>query len=354
MIPYGQDYTCEHGEPWGECPVGCGDSAGSAFARTLLRRSELKTLPKVEPLIDGVISMRASVVMFGPTGASKTLIGLSQALCIGLGLPWLGNSTLQAPVLYVLGEGSSGLDDRVRAFEMFYGVEADDDAVIFSVKPASLAAIRTWSEIRAEALDLGRRVVFFDTFSSLAPDADETKDAATFTRRLSDLAAAIDGTAVLVHHPGWSDAERTRGGYQLEANVDEVLKVSGSPASNAVQVTRKKVKEGPAGDVFWLRRKVVELGRFDSHGRPVTSVTVDLTTADAAAVPTRERILEVLADMGEVGATGPQLLTMTGTPEDKRTTLHKALRQLVADGLVAKEGKRRYERYSLVHEVSEP
>jgi hypothetical protein len=315
------------------------------FARTLLRRSELKTLPKVEPLIDGVMSLRASVVLFGPTGAGKTLVGLSQACCIGTGNAWLGSAVRKLPVLYVIGEGASGLDDRVRAFELFYGVEVDDEAVIFSVKPASLNLPQTWAEIRAEAHDLGRRVVFFDTFSSLAHDADETKDAASFTRRLSDLAAAIDGTAVVVHHPGWSDQDRTRGGYQLEANVDEVLKLSGNAHSPVVQLSRKKVKEGAAGAVLWLRRKEIDLGRYDDKGRAVTSVTVDLTTATEAVMPMRDLILQVLDDMGDTGATGPQLLKMTGTPDHKRSTLYAALRKLVDAGEIKKEGTRGHENY---------
>jgi hypothetical protein len=26
VIPYGTDYTCDHGEPWGTCHLGCGDT----------------------------------------------------------------------------------------------------------------------------------------------------------------------------------------------------------------------------------------------------------------------------------------------------------------------------------------
>ena len=38
-------------------------------------------------------------------------------------------------------------------------------------------------------------MVVLDAFSSLAPDADETKDAALVIRRLSDLSAEINGAA---------------------------------------------------------------------------------------------------------------------------------------------------------------
>src|SRR5207244_917150 len=104
-----------------------------------------------------------------------------------------------------------------------------------------------WAELADEARDLGAGFVVLDTFSSLAPDADETRDSALFTRRLCNLAAAIGGTALTVHHPGWSDSERSRGGYQLEANVDEVLLLRGNAQNPLIELERKKVKEGPAG-----------------------------------------------------------------------------------------------------------
>ena len=319
----------------------------------MLRRSELAKLPSVEPLIEGMLSLRAAAVLFGPTGAGKTFVALSWAYSVGTGTTWLGRAATRCRSLYVVGEGAFGLDHRVSALERAWGVEVDDESLIFSVKPASFTDRKTWAELTAEAVDLGVRFVLLDTFSSLAPDADETKDAPTFTRRLSDLAGAIDGTAVVVHHPGWSDSDRTRGGYQLEANVDEVLRLSGGPASPIVELTRKKVKEGPAGPSMWLRRKAWPLGE-DENGKPYGSVVIEAARAHEVTEPMRERIVAVLRDVGDTGMTGPQILAATGTPDAKRGALYKALRGLVDDGAVGKEGKRRSERYSLPEEVSQP
>lgn len=227
----------------------------TGFHQTIVRRSGLADLPPVEPLIHGVLSRRSAAVLVGPTGVGKSFVALSWACCVGTGLVWLGREVERAPVLYVLGEGASGLDARVTAWERAWRTPVTDDDVVFSVKPHSLLHPVVWKELGQEAQDLGAGMIILDTFSSLYPDADETKDAATVTRRLSDLAASTDATAVLVHHPGWGDAERTRGGYQLTANVDEVILLRGTPKSELLQLERIKAKDDALGAPINLRRK---------------------------------------------------------------------------------------------------
>jgi hypothetical protein len=252
------------------------------FTRTVLRRSDLRHLPAVEPLIAGVMSMRSTVVLIGSSGAGKTFLSLAWACSIGTGRRWLGRDTRREKVLYVVGEGANGLDDRITAWELAWDAKVSDDDVQFSIRPDSLTAESTWTEMRREAVTSGRRVIFLDTFSSLAPDADETKDAATMMRRMSDLAAAIDGTVILVHHPGWGDVTRARGGSQLESNADEVLILLGTKTDPLIALERKKVKEGVSGDKTWLRRR-------PSHG----SVIIESVAAqehDVAVAATADQV----------------------------------------------------------------
>jgi hypothetical protein len=225
------------------------------FARTVMRRSELKHLPAVEPLIEGILSMRSTVVLIGSSGSGKTFLTLAWACSIGTGTSWLGRATRREKVLYVVGEGANGLDDRITAWEDAWGAKVSDDDVQFSIRPDTLSTDATWAELQREAVASSRRVIVLDTFSSLAPDADETKDAALMMRRMSDLAAAVDGTVILVHHPGWGDVTRARGGSQLESNADEVLLLLGTKTDPLIALERKKVKEGVSGDKLWLRRK---------------------------------------------------------------------------------------------------
>jgi hypothetical protein len=145
---------------------------------------------------------------------------------------------------------------------------------------------------------------------------------------------------VLVHHPGWSDAGRSRGGYQLEANADEVLILREvAEGSDLFTMTRKKVKDGPSGEVHWLRRS-------PSHG----SVIIEGTRSDDASVPLRARILTVLTNYGDMGATGPQLMNEIGVDDKARSGFYQSLRKLRGEGAVHESGTGNARRYYITIE----
>jgi hypothetical protein len=242
--------------------------------------------------------------------------------------------------MYVIGEGAAGFDERVTAWEYAWQIKVTDDDVRFYVKPASLTKRETWEEMRAEAFATGRRLIILDTFSSLAPDADETKDAPMFTRRLSDLAAAIDGTAVAIHHPGWGDADRTRGGYQLEANVDEVLRLAGSASSDVAELTRKKVKDGAAGARIWLRRRIVPLG-INEQGRPISSMVIESANVGDRDVRGVEAGETVLRDTWSPGAVVPGAKICEVLIERlsvSRPTAYRHVTRLLEAGVIRRSG----------------
>jgi hypothetical protein len=250
-------------------------------------------------------------------------------------------------VLLVVGEGGSGLNKRIAAWEQGYNRSepVSDDDLLVMVQPHSLNEREVWRRIAERCAAEGVGFVILDTFSSLAPDADETKDAAQMLRRMHDVASGINGTVLLVHHPGWSDHERTRGGYQFEANADVVLLLTGTPDQPDVQLRRKKVKDGNGGQVFWMRREA-----FALHGQHLGESSVVIRSIDPteSSSPMIERIKVVLDGYGERGATGPQIKAELGGDGVKGSTFYKALANAEVDGLVVKDGTGNQKRYYLV------
>lgn len=198
-----------------------------------------------------------------------------------------------------------------------------------------------------------------DTFSSLAPEADETKDAALIVSGLNGLAEDIDGTAILVHHPGWSQSakDRARGGYQLEGNVDEVIVLdSVAEGSDHISARVKKRKDGEAGKVHYLRRIGVHLRNPDGtlmytpDGDPVSAVTVEHAHLNDAAVPMRTRVLTYLTSCGDLGASPKEIGRQIGA-DSETGGFREVLRKLAADGQIQAEGHTSRRRYVIVEEI---
>lgn len=303
-----------------------------------LRRSQLGSLPRVHDLVDGVLSEPAAVVLVGAYGTGKSILVHGLAGAIATGDPWLGRKVEQRRALVVVGEGAYGLDDRIAAWETAWreGRPIPDEVLEFRIKPGSLRERNTWQQLTEYALAGGFRFIVLDTFSSLAPDIDETKESAQVMRRLSDLSAAIEGTVILVHHPGWSDSSRVRGGYQLEANADEVLVLTGITDSDLVCLTRKKVKDGVNGATLWMRRRPFAASVILEHAR-----------SSDVEVPLRQRILATLEGYGDTGATGPQLITECEVDERSKSGFYKAMRTLTGEQIVKSVGARTRLRYYL-------
>lgn len=304
----------------------------------LLTVEDLEGLPPIRRLVDGYLSTPSAAVLVGEYGVGKSALTLSLALSVATGTPFLGHTVRRERVLYVVGEGARGLPRRVRAWRETWQRDIPADAFRILSRPAeSLRNPATWQELAELCQVEGFGLVILDTLSSLAPDADETKDAAVVMAGLNGLAETINGTALLVHHPGHGHKDRARGGYQLEGNVDEVLIAAPvADASDVFTVKVKKRKDGAAGEVHMLRRLVVDLDELDEDGRPVTSVTVQHAgTADLRAQH-KARILAHLEDLVE--PLGPSEIAKALGVAPTNGAFHRALRELAEVGKLEKLG----------------
>jgi hypothetical protein len=313
----------------------------------ILSRSELENLPPINPLITGWLSIPSAAILVGKYGLGKTAVTMAMACCVATGTKFLGEEVAQARVLYVVGEGARGIPQRLAAWERAWGVKVPESELLIMdrfAKGGSLKDPGTWAEITELCLERGVRFVVLDTLSALASDADETSDAPAIVRGLNDLAQQTDGTALLVHHPGWSSEKRARGGSQLHANLDEVLVLSAaSDESEYISVTVDKSKDGASGATHYLRRLVVDLG-VDAGGSSRSSITVEGARANDTSIPMRSRILAYLNQCQELGATPTEIAEIIGA--DKQAGSFKsALSKLVQDGAVKRVGSTSRSKY---------
>lgn len=357
----GKDVT-DHLDAGGDLTLGSANGLiGSETVYTRLAASlsvdDLARLPTIRPAIEGYLSTPSAALLVGAYGAGKSAVTLSAALSVATGTPFLGHDVIQTRALYVAGEGVRGLHRRTLAWQQSWNRDIPENVIRFMPKlRGSLKEEATWRELTAFCRGEGIGFVALDTLSALAPDADETKDAPTIVDGLNQLAEDIQGTAVLVHHPGWASTNqnRARGGYQLEANVDEVLTLQPiSDGSDHITVTIKKRKDGESGAVHYLRRVTVPLlgpdGKplIDDKGDQATSITVEHSRRDEAAIPIRDRILGYLTDSGDLGASPRDIAAEIGA-NPSHGAFKKALNALTSEGAIRRDGKTTSTRYYLM------
>lgn len=229
-----------------------------------------------EWLIDDVIERNVLAVLAGPRGSFKSFVALDWALRIA-----------QAGELVVIlsGEGA-GLDRRADAWLRVHGADKlAEDLPVFALERAiNLNMEVDLALLKAAVERLGRppALTVVDTLSKFSAGLDENDNGemSTYLARLSlAIRDSFSSTVLLVAHSGHSDNGRPRGASSLMANPDaEYIVARPSPKVMQVTVSRERFKDSPALDPLGYEARVVDLGRNDKRGRPVTSLA--LVTAD--------------------------------------------------------------------------
>jgi hypothetical protein len=211
----------------------------------------LDQIPDPKPLVKGWLDLGTVVTVAGETGSYKTFAMLDLALAIATGGKWLDKYPIETgamPVMYVVGEGGYGLKLRGHVWEG-QNERVPESMVTFWMRPKrTMAGMNFWESLQEEAIEREAKVIFLDTLSSLAPDIDEAKDAALLVRRCTQLSAATGATVIIIHHSGWGDKGRVRGGSALEFNVDTVIILAKMADSEYREIWLKKSKDGPCNE----------------------------------------------------------------------------------------------------------
>jgi hypothetical protein len=219
-----------------------------------------------------VIERNVLAILAGPRGTFKSFVALDWSMRIAL---------TGQPVIMLSGEGA-GLDRRVDAWMRTHGQGRDLRQVpMYALeRPLNLnqdqdlvllkGAIERMGELPAQ--------VVVDTFSKFSAGLDENDngEVSTYLSRLSlAIREAFGSTVLLVAHSGHGDAARPRGASALMANPDaEYIITRASPQAMHITVSRERFKDCPALEPLGYEAQVIDLGRYDRRGKPVTSLAL--------------------------------------------------------------------------------
>lgn len=304
----------------------------------------ISTPSQVNWLLRGIIEENVIALVAGKRGSFKSFIVLH----------WLLTLAVRAvPVFLVSAEGA-GLARRVEAWLKVHapGVKpvslplyVHEQRVDFS-DPLALVAVRA----AIEASGMAPELLVIDTFSknSGALDENSNSDVKAFIGGLdAGLRTPLNLSIILVAHTGHGDQSRVRGASALEADTDAALIVNRVGTEPLVTVERSRFKDAPELPPLVYRAEVVDLGRLDDDGQPVTSLVMfeaDAQTSHAAAVKApggkaQQAILRALRNRQDE-ASGPLIWTLEDMRKmgrelgQHRNTARSAVDALVCSGLL--------------------
>lgn len=235
-------------------------------------RAALKEIPPPVPVIDGLVFLDNLARMSSEPGRGKTFLALDMALCVATGTPWHGHGVRQGRVLYLVGEGLSGLNQRVAAWETYHKATVPEGTVEWldiplelhdpeGIDPDGLAAY-----VREE----GFTVVIVDTQARYTAGMEENSNSevGVLVKNLDRLKDASGACIMLVHHVTIG-TDRPRGASALNGAIDtEMILVAGSGGNGEVKLQNPKQKNaaqhpGMTFTPYICADSIVMLSEFD-------------------------------------------------------------------------------------------
>ena len=178
----------------------------------LLDANDLGRLPKLEPLVVGILDLGSVNWLQGKPGHAKSFIALDLTCHIAIGRAWWGREVRHGPVLYVAAEvPATGMRQRLRAWEVCNQTRVPAGQLKFLPMAVQLLGELDVYALGRVIAELQPVLVVIDTQARVTVGGeDSSKDMGVFVENLNRL-SNINGAAVLVvHHEGTRSRQPAR------------------------------------------------------------------------------------------------------------------------------------------------
>ncbi|GAC1376278.1 MAG: hypothetical protein NVSMB4_04970 [Acidimicrobiales bacterium] len=213
----------------------------------LPRGNDIMAMDPPTFLIDSHLPSNSVCVLYGPSGCFKTFVAVDWALSVATGTYWMGRTTAHGRVLYVAGEGVSGLAQRVAAWLHDRNLQTAGDIDWLTIA-ASLYAQEWLEAFVALVAERQPGFVIIDTLARSMVGADEnsSRDMGIVVEAAEAVRAVSGATVLLVHHTGKDVSNGPRGSSALFAGMETVISCSGGEGSVTLKV--EKHRNAPDGE----------------------------------------------------------------------------------------------------------
>lgn len=241
-------------------------------------------------IVDSILEVDTLFSIFGAPESCKSLLATALLSCVGTGTPFHGLEVKQGPVIYIAGEGQSGIRRRFGAWSIVNHVPLEGAPIYVSTTPIGLCndgsidfVLRVISEVADTA---GPPVlIIIDTLARNFGLGDEnsTSDMTRAIAAADRIRESYHSAVGLIHHSGVIDKNRGRGNSALRGAIDSEYRME-KDGFGIIRFEATKMKDAGYPDPMAFRLSVVELGIQDEDGNEVSSVVlrqVDNETSEA-------------------------------------------------------------------------
>lgn len=297
------------------------EEADSTFE--LLDLDEIENLPPPNWLIDDVIVADGLSVIYGDPGAGKSFAAIDMGLRLAYEMDWHGIEARPTGVLYIAGEGKSGLANRIKGWRKKHqleGVEAPflllPTAVEISDEKQRAKLLRTIDMAMERArFEIGLIVV--DTVSRALAGGDENGSDAMgqFVSACDAIKKHAGGALIGVHHSGKDKEKGMRGSSVLLGASDAVIKVT--KIGEIVSLENEKQKDAEEAAPIYLKMDKVEWSQgLEKEQSTLVPFRSEASPKEQRDELSRETIYEMLSLIDKAWQDGKPLSPFT---QAKRT-----------------------------------
>ena len=230
-------------------------------------------------LIKGILERGSMNLLFGESGAGKSLFAMDWAFCAATGRDWHGHKIKEElKTLIIMGEGLRGASMRFKALSQKYG-EAPKN-IRLSRRSINLLDSKEADDILKiiAELDFKPDIIIIDTLHrNMVGDENSSEDMAMYFKSIELLARRLDAAIVTVHHSGHGDKGRSRGSSSIKAAMDAEFCVTKNGDGIAFSCTKSK-DFGFGTDMSFIIKEVELEGEVfydEDDDKQITSVYLE-------------------------------------------------------------------------------
>ena len=298
-------------------------------------------------VVKGLIAPGNICVLLGHPGAGKSTLAPDLAYSVAQGRPFFGLRTRAGRTLIVAAEDVSGTHKRVAALGGRFGHSAECAVV----EVGNLREPSARAELAAVIAEYRPVLVIIDTLAMAFAGMDENSS--------QDMGEAVDalirishsGIAVVaIHHPAKA-GDTPRGHSVLNGRLDMILVLAPDDVTDAQTIVRGQLSKNRSGSTSWrlaFRKEVITLGH-DAEGDAVTTTlpvrvdeAVEREAAPAKLSPQEIAAMAFARQRFDEGGYFPEdewiaklaTLSSASKTEDRTRSARRMHAKMVAKGLI--------------------